>query len=66
MVNMLTLMAMRWNQQKFANLTTSLTHRYQKVITLVLRCLICHVSSIGRCGLNICFLFLLVSNCLSL
>ncbi|KAJ8349657.1 hypothetical protein SKAU_G00247870 [Synaphobranchus kaupii] len=28
--DMLTLMAMRWNQQKFDNLATSLTRRYQK------------------------------------
>lgn len=29
--DMLTLMAMRWNQQKFNNLATSLACRYQKV-----------------------------------
>ncbi|KAI9520734.1 hypothetical protein NQZ68_013138 [Dissostichus eleginoides] len=28
--DMLTLLAMRWNQQKFRNLATSLCHRYQK------------------------------------
>ncbi|KAI9520073.1 hypothetical protein NQZ68_021792 [Dissostichus eleginoides] len=28
--DMLTLMAMRWNQQKFKNVATSLCHRYQK------------------------------------
>lgn len=29
-IDMLTLMAMRWNQQKFNNLATALTRRYQK------------------------------------
>ncbi|KAI9532513.1 hypothetical protein NQZ68_031215 [Dissostichus eleginoides] len=28
--DMLTLLAMRWNQQKINNLATSLSHRYQK------------------------------------
>jgi len=32
---MLTLMAMRWNQQKVNNLAISLTRRYQKVMTSV-------------------------------
>lgn len=32
---MLTLMAMRWNQQNFNNLAISLTRRYQKVMTSV-------------------------------
>ncbi|XP_058468997.1 uncharacterized protein LOC131443402 isoform X3 [Solea solea] len=30
--DMLTLLAMRWNQQKFDNLATSLSHRYHKTI----------------------------------
>nr|XP_043874407.1 uncharacterized protein LOC122764146 [Solea senegalensis]XP_043874408.1 uncharacterized protein LOC122764146 [Solea senegalensis] len=30
--DMLTLLAMRWNQQKFDNLVTSLSHRYHKTI----------------------------------
>lgn len=33
--DMLTLMVMRWNQQKFNNLATALTRRYQKVMTSV-------------------------------
>lgn len=32
---MLTVMAMRWNEQKFANLASTLTRRYQKVKTQV-------------------------------
>ena len=34
--DMLTLMAMRWNQQKFENLTTALTRRYHKVMISVM------------------------------
>lgn len=33
---MLSLMAIRWNQQKFENLATSLSRRYQKVMTSVI------------------------------
>lgn len=33
--DMLSLMAMRWNQQKFRNLAISLSRRYQKVMTSV-------------------------------
>lgn len=34
--DMLTLMAMRWNQQKLDNLATTLTHRYQKVVKFLM------------------------------
>jgi hypothetical protein len=46
--DMLTLMAMRWNQQKFNYLATSLTRRYQKVdmshfFCLYSRCLLLYI-----------------------
>lgn len=39
--DMLTLMAMRWNQQKFDNFATSLSRRYLKVITLWIVLCVC-------------------------
>lgn len=60
---MLTLMSMRWNQQKFNNLATSLACRYQKVemsivIFLYCKCLLLYIF-VDITFFFFCFLFLL-------